>query len=170
LEQELEAVRAQVLPAPTGSGKTGGRFTFKRTAPAAPKTVEVAPVTAVPASEAPSAELHTLSIADRTYEYLCTDHLPAEQLLARGEHDLTLSNLSHCIIDLVSRPKTEGLGKIRALHARNITRCVLIMPIIEGSALLHEFKDCTVVLGCHQVRKTIFEVASELMKHSVSST
>jgi len=104
-----------------------------------------------PASAARSAEWHALSLADRTYEYLCSGDLPAEQLLSRGEHDISLSNLSHCIIDFVSRPKNEGLGKIRALHARNITRCVLIMPIIEGSALLHEFRDCTIVLGCHQV-------------------
>jgi hypothetical protein len=155
LEQELEVVRDQVLLAATGSGKAGGRFAFKRTAPAVPKTVDVASITAVPTSEIPSPESRALSIAiaDRTYQYLCAGNLPAEQLLARGEHDLSLSNLSHCIVDFVSRPKNEGLGRIRALHAHSITRCVLIMPIIEGSALLHEFKDCIIVLGCHQVRE-----------------
>lgn len=113
--------------------------------------MEVASTTVGQTSEAPSVEPPALSIADRTYEYLCTEDLPVEQLSAKGEHELSLSNLSHCIIDFVSRPKNGGLGNIRALHAHNITRCVLIMPVIEGSALLHEFKDCTVVLGCHQV-------------------
>ena len=168
LEQELEVVRAQVLPAATGSGKASGRFAFKRTTPATPKTADVVPTTAPPALDPPSAESLALSIADRTYVYLCAADLPAEQLLARGEHDISLSNLSHCIIDFVSRPKNERLGKIRALHARNVTRCVLIMPSIEGSALLHEFKDCTIVLGCHQVRRVRSEELQNLMKHLVS--
>ena len=168
LEQELEVVRAQVLHAATGGGKAGGRFAFKRTAPVAPRTADGAPTTAVPASEALPAEPPALAITDRTYEYLCVGDLPAEQLLARGDHDISLSNLSHCIIDFVSRPKNGGLGKIRAVHARNITRCVLIMPIIEGSALLHEFKDCTIVMGCHQVREASSKQLQSLMGHSVS--
>ena len=171
LEQELEVARGHILSpaAGGGSGKGGGRFAFRRIAPvAALKTVDVAPTTTVRASDVPSTEWRQLSITDRTYKYLCSEDLPAEQLLARGEHDLSISNLSHCIVDLVSRAKNEGLGKIRALYARNVTRCVLIMPIIEGSALLYEFKDCTIVLGCHQVRAVAPMQLQSLMEHSVS--
>jgi Tubulin binding cofactor C len=168
LEQEQEVVRAQVLPAATPSGKAGGRFAFKRTAPAAPKVVDVVPRAAVPASGAPPSESSALSISDRTHEYLCAGDLLAEQLMEGVEHDVSLSNLSHCVVDFVSRPKNEGLGKIRALHARNVTRCILIMPIIDGSALLHEFKDCTLILGCHQVRETSSKWHRGLMRHSVS--
>ena len=173
LEQELEVARAQILSpaAASGSGKAGGRFAFRRTEPvAAPKAVAVAPTTAVRASDAPSIESRALSLANRTYEYLCSGDLPAEQSLERGEHDLSLSNLSHCIVDFVSRPNNEGLGRIRALYARNVTRCVLIMPIIEGSVLLYEFKDCTIVLGCHQVREAASEQLQSLTKHPVSYT
>ena len=173
LEQELEVARTQILsPAAVGgSGKAGGRFAFKRAAPVAtPKAVGVAPTTAVRASGAPPTEWRALSISDRTYEYLCSGDLPAAQPLARGDHDLSISNLSHCIVDFVSRPKNEGLGKIRALYGRNVTRCVLIMPIIEGSVLLYEFKDCTIVLGCHQVREAASKQLQSLMKHPVSYT
>jgi hypothetical protein len=60
-----------------------------------------------------------------------------------------LTNLQHCIIDL--RPHSPNLpGKITSLHANNLERCILLVPV-EGSILLHSITECLLIISSHQV-------------------
>ncbi|PPQ96074.1 hypothetical protein CVT26_004706 [Gymnopilus dilepis] len=68
--------------------------------------------------------------------------------------DLSLSDLDNCVVNLLPSKESSDRGEltISALHARNLTNCVIILPIIQGSALLHDLTRCIIVLGCHQFR------------------
>lgn len=56
----------------------------------------------------------------------------------------SLTNLSNCIVSISS--------PISALHASFLTRCVLILPAVSGSLILHDLHDCILLVDCHQVR------------------
>lgn len=63
--------------------------------------------------------------------------------------DVALTNLTDCTINLVH---TSPLG---AIHIKNLKRCVLVMPPVSGSMLLHDCEGCTIIGACHQVKKTL---------------
>ena len=67
---------------------------------------------------------------------------------------LSLEDLEDCTVDLrlasdssESRPRS-GLS---SLHARKLKNCTVYAGHIEGSALLHDLEDCTVVASLQQV-------------------
>lgn len=60
--------------------------------------------------------------------------------------DVALTNLTDCTINLVH---TLPLG---AIHIKNLKRCVLVIPPVSGSILLHDCEGCTLIGACHQVR------------------
>ncbi|KAG0279709.1 hypothetical protein BGZ95_000438 [Linnemannia exigua] len=60
--------------------------------------------------------------------------------------DVALTNLTDCTINLVH---TLPLG---AIHIKNLKRCVLVIPPVSGSILLHECEGCTLIGACHQSR------------------
>lgn len=95
-----------------------------------------------------------LSLCGYSHRYLSLSSLSCPSSISS---DLTISDLDHCIVNLVP-PDVESPGSkllsppvITALHARNINNTILILPIIKGSALLHDLKHCIVAVGCHQV-------------------
>ncbi|KAJ3476057.1 hypothetical protein NLI96_g11423 [Meripilus lineatus] len=157
LEQSIEQLRASAVQKP--------KFSFKRKAAAAsspaptPVTqAKVATVTAaVEVKDLPSTSTNRV-LSDRSKEYLTWSSIPNS---TSSISDLTISDLDQCIVNFTSSPKpdegssdqgeSESQHKITALHIRNITNSILIFPPIEGSALLHDLKQCTIVLGCHQV-------------------
>ncbi|KAF7974591.1 hypothetical protein HWV62_11866 [Athelia sp. TMB] len=151
-ESELEARRAAAAPK--------SKFAFKRKAkaptsaplPSAPTTaaLESAPI---PAAAASTTHI-TLSSHTRRYLTMASLPLPPDPSQLASARDLTISDLDECIVDLLPREtapdgKTIQLG---ALHIRNITNSVLLLPCISGSALLHDMDHCVVVVGCHQFR------------------
>ncbi|KAF7323883.1 C-CAP/cofactor C-like domain-containing protein [Mycena kentingensis (nom. inval.)] len=139
LEKSLEELRTSVP-------KT--KFAFKRKAPA--PTVPSPPsasagVAAAKPSPAPTATTN-LSISCRSKHYLSLDALPPRDA---PSSDLTISDLTQCIVNLL--PPGDAL-QISALHIRNLADCVLLLPTIRGSILLHDLHRCVVVVGCHQFR------------------
>jgi hypothetical protein len=70
-----------------------------------------------------------------------------------GEYTLSLTDISDCIIDLRA-VSTSGShdNRLKSLHARDLRRCALVTDQLEASALLHDFEDCLLILGVHQVR------------------
>ncbi|KAG0294236.1 hypothetical protein BGZ96_001539 [Linnemannia gamsii] len=60
--------------------------------------------------------------------------------------DVALTNLTDCTINLVH---TLPLG---AIHIKNLKRCVLVIPPVSGSILLHDCEGCTLIGACHQSR------------------
>lgn len=63
--------------------------------------------------------------------------------------DVALTNLTDCTINLVH---TLPLG---AIHIKNLKRCVLVIPPVSGSILLHDCEGCTLIGACHQVKKAL---------------
>ncbi|KAF8153247.1 tubulin binding cofactor C-domain-containing protein [Crassisporium funariophilum] len=155
LGKSIEALRVSNVP------KT--KFAFKRKAQAAPVPQSSALPTSQTSKEAitshpipePSSASSNLSLSSHRNKYLTRSSLPEHP-----EHsDLSISDLDSCIVNLLPATSTTDTAtgkdthlKISALHARNLTNCVLLLPSIDGSALLYDLSHCVIVLGCHQFR------------------
>ncbi|TFK31502.1 tubulin binding cofactor C-domain-containing protein [Crucibulum laeve] len=150
LEKDLENLRASSAP------KSKFSFKKKQAAVSIPAPVAVEPrVTLEQSIVAPS---KNLEISSHAYTYLTTDSVsgPPEQ------SELTISDLDHCIVDLLPRASVSDSGsgdiphnlspRVSALHIQNLIDTVLILPEINGSVLLHDLIRCVVVVGCHQFR------------------
>ncbi len=150
--QQLKALEISIESFRTSTPKA--KFAFKRRPPAQPQneTVSVSvPVTATsqsPGKAKPSipATSSSVMISSQSNKYITRSLVGCEQT------DLVISELDHCVVDLLelSRGVSNEL-KVSALHVRNLTRCVLLLPPVAGSALLQDLTDCVLVLGCHQV-------------------
>lgn len=102
---------------------------------------------------APSSTSSNLMLSSQSHKYITRADLAAHA----QQTDLSIFDLEHCIVDLLAPDASDGPDAnphivISALHARNLTDCVLLLPAVEGSALLHDMARCVIVLGCHQVR------------------
>lgn len=66
------------------------------------------------------------------------------------DSDLVIANLDSCIVDLLGNDSITMVPT--AVHIANVTNCVLLLPVVKGSVLLHDIQRCVVVIaGCHQV-------------------
>ncbi|KAI0698966.1 tubulin binding cofactor C-domain-containing protein [Cerioporus squamosus] len=147
LESQLESLRTAAAP------KT--KFAFKRKAakaatpaPAAGSTQSTPPAVPPPAEVQASAPTSGLSISGHSHSYLTLSSLSIPWSSAS---DLTISDLDNCIVNfLPSGPNADVT--FTALHARNLSNTVLVLPVITGSALLHDMKNCVIALGSRQFR------------------
>ncbi|KAJ7130229.1 tubulin binding cofactor C-domain-containing protein [Mycena epipterygia] len=144
LEKSLEELRT-LMPK--------SKFAFKRKAPVQSTSVHLSPVAiAVPedseSSQRPaSVPMSTnLTLTSHSSRYLSQASLPP----ASQASDLTISDLNNCIVNLL--PTESSYLEISALHIRNLTDTILLLPVIRGSVLLHDLRRCIVVVGCHQFR------------------
>ncbi|ODN99535.1 hypothetical protein L198_03379 [Cryptococcus wingfieldii CBS 7118] len=102
-----------------------------------------------------------------------------------GTYTLSLSSVSHCLIDLrpckspsSTDPSQSALPVLTTLHAKKLTRCVLLAPVLPGSAMLSDLDNCLVVVGAQQFRmhsstktKVLLNVASlPVIEHSQNLT
>ncbi|KAH9926063.1 tubulin binding cofactor C-domain-containing protein [Fomitopsis serialis] len=155
VEGSLEKLRTAAAPKP--------KFVFKRkantstTSPSPSSTSsasKVAPITSalVDISSSTASSFAGVTLSGRSHEFLDLSSLPS----AVSATDLIISDLDHCVVYMLSETRSkDGVArdvKITALHARNIRNSVLIMPVIDGSALLHDLSRCVLALGCHQYR------------------
>ncbi|KAJ7075112.1 tubulin binding cofactor C-domain-containing protein [Mycena belliarum] len=148
LEKSLENLRAS-LPK--------SKFAFKRKAPAASSSIPPSPVPRAVPDAASQQQLSSIStnptLSSHSFRYLSRDSLPS----ASQASDLTISDLNSCIVNLLpaidGKPLAEGGAlEISALHIRNLTDTILLLPVIRGSVLLHDLRRCILVVGCHQFR------------------
>ncbi|KAF9467159.1 tubulin binding cofactor C-domain-containing protein [Collybia nuda] len=156
-EQQLKALQNTLLEFQAAT-KPRSKFTFKRKPPATTTSTSRLPeventLTSLPTSHIPTTNL---TLSSRSYEYVTFDTFPSSPL----QHDLTISDLDHCIVNLVPYPFEPGVQDetirpqldISALHVNNITNTILLLPTIDGSVLLHKLSNCTLVVGCRQFR------------------
>ena len=148
------------------------KFAFKRRPAAAVAATSFESLTSEPSStQTPPPPLHTqnappssaasahLSLSCHSHRYLTREDLPSHP----AQSDLSISDLDHCIVNLLPSAlssSSSGIDTpliISALHARNLSDCVVLLPGVDGSALIHDLERCVVVLGCHQVRFKLFE-------------
>ncbi|KAG8814196.1 hypothetical protein FRC17_001253 [Serendipita sp. 399] len=101
----------------------------------------------------------TISIHDRNGEHITLSSIfgiNASTHVTKSEErrtkvDVLVFSLSNCIVDLTSQSHVLN-GSIGAFHARELKRCILVLPQVEGSALIHDCVDCIIAVACHQFR------------------
>ena len=150
------------------------KFAFKRRPAAAATTNFNSPLSEPSSTQPPPPHLQTqsapppppaasthLSLSSHSHRYLTREDLPSHP----AQSDLSISDLDHCIVNLLPSPSALPSSSsevdtpliISALHARNLSDCVVLLPGVDGSALIHDLERCVVVLGCHQVRFELFK-------------
>ncbi|KAI0324571.1 hypothetical protein GY45DRAFT_1313595 [Cubamyces sp. BRFM 1775] len=158
IEAQIEALRSATAPK--------SKFAFKRKAkpaispapviPSSPEGIAASSAQSTPqttSDRSPSAtQTSGLRLSAHSHSYLAISSLPTPWSAAS---DLTISDLDHCIVNLIPSPANPDVPAdltFTALHVRNITNSVLVLPIITGSALLHDMKNCVIALGSRQFR------------------
>ncbi|KAJ6463918.1 tubulin binding cofactor C-domain-containing protein [Mycena sanguinolenta] len=130
------------------------KFAFKRKAPVPSSEASSSPVPPVVVeisseSQPVSAPTTNLALSSHSNQYLTIASIP----YTAQTPDLSISDLDRCVVNLLPDAQdTDSSLKISALHIRNLTDTVLILPAIQGSVLLHDLRRCVVVVGCHQFR------------------
>jgi tubulin-specific chaperone C len=94
-----------------------------------------------------------------------------DAFLSLNNQDLTICDISSCFINLLqpgAHPAhvddratgqqntsggREGDRIISAVHVRNLKDTVLVLPDVDGSAMIHDLHHCTIVIGCRQVSR-----------------
>ncbi|KAF9450024.1 hypothetical protein P691DRAFT_811265 [Macrolepiota fuliginosa MF-IS2] len=140
LEKSLNDLRTSTTPKP--------KFSFKRKAPNTPLSTppaQSAMSTSVQTTSSPSSSNSFISA--HTYTYLTIDSLTGPPPTS----DLTVSDLDHCVLNLLPTVGQSQLD-ISSIHIRGITDSLLLLPMINGSVLIHDLSRCVIVIGCHQFR------------------
>jgi len=159
LEVALADLRASIVPK--------AKFAFKRKAPAASSQLTTSTLPTVETTSGnlscptPQTSTSNLALSSRSFEYITLEPLQNSIM----QQDMTISDLDHCIVNLIPPAKLVKDDAVQdgrvhgsfsldisAIHVRNLTDTVLLLPSIDGSVLLHDLSRCTLVLGCHQFR------------------
>ncbi|KAF8653655.1 hypothetical protein AX16_003806 [Volvariella volvacea WC 439] len=106
----------------------------------------------------------TLSLTGKEGQYLDTCSLPLGTLFPPSSQsttspssltsDVTISDIQGCIINLLplsQQPETPQLN-VSAVHINAVSDSVLLLPLVKGSIMMHNIKNCLIVVGCHQFR------------------
>lgn len=139
LEKRLNELRSAAIPKPKFAFKRTSGATSSPTPPKVPTTPSAVSTSSLPPSS------HSF-ISTRSYSYLTIESLVDPS----STSDLTISDLDHCILNLLPVADRPG-PRISAIHLRRITNSVLLLPIIDGSVLVYDLSRCVIVIGCHQV-------------------
>ncbi|KAJ3999723.1 tubulin binding cofactor C-domain-containing protein [Lentinula boryana] len=138
IEQSLERLRKASSPA--------SKFAFKRKAREAtqpPSNVSTASATG---SVAPKS---SLTLSSYTMKLVTPRDLPDPETIAPElRSELSIIDLDSCILNLLNVKQYE----ISALHVRDVKNSILLLPVLEGSIILHDLTNCVVVVSCHQFR------------------
>ncbi|KAF0392111.1 TBCC-domain-containing protein [Gigaspora margarita] len=74
--------------------------------------------------------------------YLTNLEEPGEKVM-----DFQISNLDHCIVNLVSSNVTIG-----AIHIKGLKDTIIMSGPVRSSILIHDCERCVFLIGCHQFR------------------
>ncbi|KAI6038619.1 tubulin binding cofactor C-domain-containing protein [Pisolithus marmoratus] len=137
LEKAVEALR--------GASSAVPKFTFKRKAAKAKVDDPALHAVPIPQNVSPATgSVNALSSLSCRY-------LTAADFVHRNmSGELTLSDLATCIVNLL--PEDSHNTDVSAIHVQRLTDCVVLLPRIGGSILLHNLSNCVLVAGCHQFR------------------
>ena len=114
--------------------------------------------------EAQNADYETqFSFHNRSRKFLTWSDLKSTEN-NEGTIDISLSSLSECVVDLVSGCEAPSSSSqpprtIRAFHAKGLRRCIIVMPNVQGSALIHDCEDCVIAVSAYQVRTFALNVS-----------
>lgn len=157
LEQSLEEKRSTSLPKK--------KFAFKRKADRSQPALPTLP----PSPQATSSQLERDRLSEVSTFHKLNAHvncrLSLQSLPTFGDDtptfDMTISDLSRCIVDLCS-PATimspHYLLPLTSLHIHDLKETILILPNLNGSVLLHNLHTCTVIIACHQASISLSDI------------
>ncbi|KAF9914776.1 hypothetical protein BX616_007574 [Lobosporangium transversale] len=156
LSERLNQLRTTLVPKPKFSFKSRKASSSTTTVTAASSSPASLPkATETPRSSSLVDQSLFMKFEDRTGEHLFIGSLPmsddsSKDGVERGTttvaKDVALTNLTDCTVNLVHN---IPLG---AIHIKNLKRCVLVIPPVSGSILLHDCEGCTLIGACHQSR------------------
>jgi tubulin-specific chaperone C len=154
MEQSVEELRAASVGKP--------KFKFKRKGNKGKETISLTSTVKMEEKVSQTTDLEIphkvtkeestsshISLSGHSNRFLSWAALPPPTSTAT---DIAISDLSHCVVNLLSHDSDSSESVASALHVRNVVNTVLLLPRINGSALLHDLRNCIIVLGCHQVR------------------
>ncbi|KAF5339047.1 hypothetical protein D9758_014093 [Tetrapyrgos nigripes] len=163
LEKSLEDLRKSSAPK--------SKFAFKRKPKAEGSTTTSDASTTVPTTTNPPtaptlsqdasdesalSSTPNLTLSSRSKEFLVLhsiNGLPSasKSSTTRLRSDLALTDLENCVINLITPPLEAALD-ISAVQIRSLNNCIVLLPKINGSVMVHAIRNCIVLLGCHQFR------------------
>ncbi|EAL23055.1 hypothetical protein CNBA5800 [Cryptococcus deneoformans B-3501A] len=120
------------------------------------------------------ASTSTSTSSTHTISCLANTIVRPELAPGTGAYTLSLSSLSRCVIDLCP-PRATGTGPemgpprapadgttcttttgqrpiLTALHAKDLEQCIMVAPVLPGSAMLSGMVNCLVIVGAQQFR------------------
>lgn len=166
------------LSALKASSSAKPKFAFKRALKPAAAAPGTQPTSTSPAAAALSAATHpspavvrgppavpptALTLASVAPGYLTTHDLTSTSTptttsttaSSRTAQSLLISSFHDSFVDLLpsdDAPSTaSSTATFSALYLYDLSDCVVLLPPIGGSVMLHNCKRCTIVLGVHQV-------------------
>ncbi|KIP09930.1 hypothetical protein PHLGIDRAFT_125915 [Phlebiopsis gigantea 11061_1 CR5-6] len=149
LEQLLDELRSSSIGQP--------KFSFKRKAP---KPTSALPLPSVSSTTTQQQEQFSAAVdttrssnsvvlSGQTHQYLSW---PSVSSLTVSTTDLSISDLDFCVVNFLGDSADAQPLTFTALHVRNVRNTVLVLPFIQGSAMIHGASNSVIVLGCHQFR------------------
>ncbi|CUA77774.1 Tubulin-folding cofactor C [Rhizoctonia solani] len=105
------------------------------------------------ASKQPSTTTPTTKISINNHNHKSLTFADAEGWDSSGSNSaqcvvITIGGLSDCFVDLASGTSPN----VNALHIQGLKRTVLYAGKIQGSVLLHDCVECTIIVSTHQFR------------------
>jgi tubulin-specific chaperone C len=138
------------------------KFTFKRKEGKTRAATNHKPVDSPSMRQSTVTPSTYLSLSSYHQSHLSFSSLPNSQQIP--ESDMTIADLDGCIVDLVG----QSMGPVlTAIHIRNVSNTILILPLVKGSVLLHDLRRCVVIVGCHQVFRPLFLLFYHFQPHLV---
>jgi len=135
----------------TSQTSTGTRpkFAFKRKGGSKKPTPDPAevkpPISAETISTSPTSHLSLTSKSGCLVTFASLPGAPSIPI----DSELIIANLDSCIVDMLESDSTMDPA---AVHIANVANCVILLPAIKGSVLVHDIQRCVLVISrCHQV-------------------
>nr|KIR48364.1 tubulin folding cofactor C [Cryptococcus bacillisporus CA1280] len=150
------------IPPPTSSQATSNVSSLTASSsddvPCAPDSTAAAAASSTSTS---ASTMHTISSL--------TDTLVRPELApGTGAYTLSLSHLCRCVIDLCPPHATDVTKPaLTTLHAKDLQQCIMVAPVLPGSAMLSEMVDCLVIVGAQQ--NTFLDQHASVAERCVSS-
>ncbi|KAL1728343.1 tubulin binding cofactor C-domain-containing protein [Schizophyllum commune] len=171
LEKSVEELRSTTVK-PKFAFKRKAAASSQSSTPSAPTTPKPAADTSAPSPAGTNAShvapSTNLLLSSHKSKYLTVADLPAP---FKQESDLALADLEGCVVDLLGRADLSGgavdvdspgrvgvddpslrdpsLLNISAVHIRNISDSLIVLPLISGSVMLHDITRSIVVFRMH---------------------
>ena len=156
IEASANTVRAQLSPKTKFAFKRANRTPANNSGPQSTDennfgTTTMQQQSAI-TSEVPKSQLNFTSHQYLTFSSFISKDALSSQSSATQNAEISISNLSDCIVNLTGNKKPELQNT--AVHVNDVHNCVLLLGNVTGSVLVHGLDRCTVIVSCHQVRPT----------------